>query len=120
MARTVSADAAKELESPVKEVLEQVKKHTDMGCNGYMMRRAYYAERSGNWEGFKEKFRKTGEISEWAFAGVKEAHDKVASEDVGSEHRTGHLAKQHLLYWKRYSACVWSGGRDRVVRLPAL
>ena len=63
VARTVSADAAKELESPVKEVLEQVKKHTDMGCNGYMMRRAYYAERSGNWEGFKEKFRKTGEIS---------------------------------------------------------
>ena len=94
LARTVSADAAKELESPVKEVLEQVKKHTDMGCNGYMMRRAYYAERSGNWEGFKEKFQKTGEISEWAFAGVKEAHDKVASEDVGPEHRTGHLASE--------------------------
>ena len=33
---------------PVKEVLEQVKMHTDVGCDAYMMRRAHYAGRSGN------------------------------------------------------------------------
>ena len=48
-----------------------------------MMRRAYFAGKAGSWEGFKEAFRDIGEISEWAFAGVEEAYDKVASEDVG-------------------------------------
>ena len=82
-------DAAKEkqegtqdqwqLESPFKEVLEQIK----MSCNAFMMRRAYWAGRAGNWEGFKEEFRDKCEISEWAFARVKETFDKAASEDVG-------------------------------------
>ena len=68
---------------PFKEVLEQLQKHSDTSCSAYMTRRAYYAGRSGSREGFKEAFRDTGEISEWAFAGVKAAFDKVASEDVG-------------------------------------
>ena len=46
-----------------------------MSCNAYMIRRAYYAGRSGNCEGFKEEFRDTGEISEWAFARIEEACD---------------------------------------------
>ena len=32
------------------EVLEQIKKHTDMVCNAFMMRGAYHA---GNWESCK-------------------------------------------------------------------
>ena len=59
-----------------------MKKHSDMSCNAYVMRRAYYAKKAGC-ESFTEAFRDKGEISEWAFAGVKEAYDKVASEDVG-------------------------------------
>ena len=73
--RAVSADAEKEkqegiqgqwqLESPFKEVMEQIEKHSDMSCNAYIMRRAYYAGEAGSWEGFK-RCSETGEISEWA------------------------------------------------------
>ena len=45
--------------------------------------RANYAARAGSWEGFTEELRDTDGISERAFSGVKEAHDKVASEDIG-------------------------------------
>ena len=38
--------------------------------------------KSGNWEGFKEEFQKQGNVSEWTYARLKEAHN-VASEDVG-------------------------------------
>ena len=56
------ADASKEKQegtqgqwqlAPFKEVLEHIRKCSDMSCNAYMMRRACY----GNWEGFKEEFR---------------------------------------------------------------
>ena len=50
--------------SPTKEVLEQVKRHTDMDCDAYMMRRAYHAGGPGNWEGSKEESRRRGKISE--------------------------------------------------------
>ena len=56
-------------------------KQSDMSCNA--LRRAYHAEKAGSWEGFKEALQDKGKISEWAFAGVKEAYDKGASEDVG-------------------------------------
>ena len=65
------------------EVLEQIQKQSDMSCNASLMRRTYYAVKAGSWEGSKEALRDKGEISEWAFAGVKEAYDKVASGDVG-------------------------------------
>ena len=44
--------------APFKEVLEQVQWRTVMDCDAHMMRCAYYAGRSGNWECFKEEFRK--------------------------------------------------------------
>ena len=43
-----------QMESPFKEVLEQIKKHSDLSCNAYMMRRAYYVKKAGS---FKEAFR---------------------------------------------------------------
>ena len=70
-------------EAPV-EILEQVKGYPDTDCDAYMMRRAScYAGKSGNCEGFKEEIWQKGKFSEWAYAGLKEAYDKVASEDVG-------------------------------------
>ena len=45
-------------ESPFKEVLEQVKRNADTDCNAQILRRAYNAGKSGNWESFKEEFRK--------------------------------------------------------------
>ena len=60
-----------------------VKECSDTDCDAHMMRRACYAGKSGNWEGFKEEFRKKAKFSEWACARLKEAYEKVASEDVG-------------------------------------
>ena len=92
-AKKILADAAKEKqegtqgqwqqESPFKEFPEQVKGYPDTDCDAYMMRRAYHAVKPGNWEGFKEEFRKKSKFGEWAYAGLKGDHDKVASEDVG-------------------------------------
>ena len=36
------------------------------------------------------------------------------------EHHTGHFAKEHQLLEKDQSACLWCGGRDFVLCLPAL
>ena len=54
-----------------------------MSCNAHLMRRAYYAGKSGDWEGCKDAHRNKGQISEWAFNKVKESNCKVASEDIG-------------------------------------
>ena len=43
-----------------KEVLEQVKGSSDTTCDACMMRRAYNARKSGDWEGSKEELRKKG------------------------------------------------------------
>ena len=92
-AKALLADAEKEklggmqglwqLEPSFKEVPEQIKKSSDRNCNAYLMRRAYYAGKSGYWEGYKVAHRDKGEISEWAFNKATESNDKVASEDIG-------------------------------------
>ena len=69
-------------ESPNKDVLEQVTRNADTDCNAQTMRRAYNAQKSGNWEGFKEEFRKEGKLCEWTFQRLQEAYDKVALEDI--------------------------------------
>ena len=60
-----------QLESPFNEVLEQVKKSSDLSCNACLMRRAYYAGKPGDWEGYKVASRDQGEMSEWAFNSAK-------------------------------------------------
>ena len=66
----VLADAEKEkleglrdnwqLESPLKEELELVNRSSDMSKSANLMRRAHFAGRSGNWEGYKEEVQKKG------------------------------------------------------------
>ena len=58
-------------DSPFKEELD------------YLMRRAYHAGKSGDWEGYKVAHLDKGEISDWACSKVKESYDKVAMEDIG-------------------------------------
>ena len=36
-----------------RKVLEQIKKSSDMSCDAYLMRRAYYAGKSGDCDGYK-------------------------------------------------------------------
>ena len=47
-----------QMESPFKEELELVKRSSDLSCNAYLMRRAYHAGKSGNWEGHEEAHQK--------------------------------------------------------------
>ena len=75
-ARKIKAEAARgkqegkqgqwQQESPFTEVLEQeTKRNTSTDCNAQMMRRAYNAEKSSDWENSKEEFRKR-----WAVNGL--------------------------------------------------
>ena len=68
-----------------KEVREQVKRNSDTDCNAQIVRRAYNAKKSGNWESFKEERRKEGKLCGWTIEKLQdpEAHDKVALEDIG-------------------------------------
>ena len=89
--KEVLADAEKEMqegiqgtwqkESPHKEELELVKRSNDLSVNAYLLRRAYYAGRPGNWEFYKEECEKSGKISVWASIKVKECYEKVESEE---------------------------------------
>ena len=54
-------------ESPFREVLEQGKRSADTYCGPQTTRRAYIAMKHGNWESFKEDFRKEGKLCEWTF-----------------------------------------------------
>ena len=51
--------------APVVLRREQVKRNSDTDCNAQIMRRAYNAKKSGNWESFKEERRKEGKLCGW-------------------------------------------------------
>ena len=70
-------------ESPFKEVLEQVIRNADTDCNAQTMRSAYNAKKSGNWESFKEEFRKEEKLCEYTFERVQEACERVAMGGIG-------------------------------------
>ena len=92
-ARKIFADAAQEnqegihgqwhKESPLKEVLEQVKRSADTDCGAQTVRRAYSAVTLGNKESFKEECRKEGKLLEWTFERLQEACEKVTVDDTG-------------------------------------
>ena len=53
-------------ESPYKEELERVKRSGNLSFSRLLMRRAYFAEKSGDWESYLEEFRKDDKLSVWA------------------------------------------------------
>ena len=42
----------------INEILKQIKRSADTDCGPQTMRRAYIAMKHGNWESFKEEYRK--------------------------------------------------------------
>ena len=70
-------------ETPYKEELELVRRSSGLSFSGLLMRRAYYAGRSGDWESYQEEFRKDGKLSVWASIEEGECHDEVEAEDDG-------------------------------------
>ena len=55
-----------QLESPAREYLEQVKCCNDIDCTHRMMKQGFVALKSGDWEEYKNTFRKEVKVSEWA------------------------------------------------------
>ena len=47
------------------------------------MRRVYNAMKHGNWKSFKEECRKEGKHCGWTLERIREAHEKVAMDDIG-------------------------------------
>ena len=56
-----------QLESPARDYLEQVKKCDDTCCTQRMMKQGSVALKSGDWEEYKNTFRKEVKVTEWAF-----------------------------------------------------
>ena len=69
-------------ESPSKEYLEQMKCCHDTDCNEPMMKKGFFALKSGEWEEFQETFRKKMKASAWAFDRIKEAFELVAQDEA--------------------------------------
>ena len=86
------------------------------------MRRAYKSGKSGNWENFKEEFRKKrGKVCEGSFERLQETYDKVAMEDIGRFSIAQEKSKkQHRLLEEDHRADVGYGRRDLVLCLPSL
>ena len=63
----------KQQESPAREYLEQVKCCHDTNCTERMMKKGFTALKGGNFEEFKNTFRKEVKASEWAFDRIEEA-----------------------------------------------
>ena len=92
-AKAVFSDMAKErqqgihgnwqTESPFNEELDMIKRSNDLCVNGFLMRRAYHAGKSGTWESYNEEFQKRGKLSAWASLKVKEWYEVVESEERG-------------------------------------
>ena len=46
------------------------------------MKQGFVALKDGEWEEYKNTFRKEVRVSEWAFDGMKEACEKVAKDEA--------------------------------------
>ena len=56
-----------QLESPAREYLEQAKRCNDTDCTHRMMKQGFVALKSGDWEEYKNTFRKEVKVTEWDF-----------------------------------------------------
>ena len=129
-ARKILADASREIqegiqdqwqqESPFREFLEQVKRSEAADCAPRVMRRGYLAMKNGCWEAFQERYRKEGKSSEWTFEGIREAHEKVAKDEIGRFGIVQEIQRKSTEFLRRIIAPVWNGRSHFVVWLPTL
>ena len=64
--RKNGTDGGWQQEALYKEELELVRHSNDLRFEGFLMRRAYYAGKSGDWKSYLEEFLKYGMLSIWA------------------------------------------------------
>ena len=78
-----AADDNERLRNVVEELQELVKHSRVLRFEGLLMRRAYYAGKSGDWESYLEEFRKDDKHSVWACFKVREWYNEAEAEDEG-------------------------------------
>ena len=64
------------------EYLEPVKCCNDADCTHRMMKRGFFALKSGEWEEYKITFRTEVKATGWAFVRMKEAFEQVAKDEA--------------------------------------
>ena len=84
------------------------------------MRRGYLAMKNGSWEDLKERYRKEGKSFERAFEGIREAHEKVAKDEIGRFGIVQEILRKSTEFLRRIIAQVWNGESHFVVWLPTL
>ena len=62
--------------------MEQVKCCHDTDCTERMMKNGFTALKGGDWEEYKNTFRKEVKAAEWAFDRIKEAFEQVAQDEA--------------------------------------
>ena len=83
-----------------------------------MMKQGFVALKSGDWEEYKNTFRK--EMKERLFHRIKEAFEKVAKDVEKTEHRPRNHDKQHGLRAAHHRASRRAKRRHDVIVVPAL
>ena len=68
----------RQLKSPAREYLEQVRCCHDTDCNEPMMKKGFAASKNAKWEENKDTFKRNMKATEWAFKRVKETFELVA------------------------------------------
>ena len=71
-----------------------------------MMRRGHLAMKNGCWKDLKERYRKEGKSSEWTFEGIREAHEKVAKDEIGRLGIVQEILKKSTEFLRRIIAPV--------------
>ena len=104
----------------LREILEQVRGNADMGCGSQMMQRGYFAMRDGSWEQVKERYREVDKSSERTLQKIREAHEKVARDEIGRLGIVQENTRKSTDFLRRVIAPVAGKGGVIVENLHAL
>ena len=91
-----------QLESPAREYLEQVKCCHDTDSNE-RMKKGFAAKENGNWEEYKDTFRREMKATEWAFEGIEEAFELAAQDEARKV-----SIVQEIIFKKALTSCCAS------------
>ena len=75
-----------------------------------MMKKGFTAFKNGNWEEYKETFRRKMKASEWASDRIKEAVEQVAQDEAGKLSIVQEIMIRSTDYLRRIIALVGGQG----------
>ena len=102
--RQNGTDGGGQQEGPHEEELELVRQSSDFRVEGLLMRRAYYAVMSGDWEKYRDVFLKEDRLSIWASVKVRECYNEAELEDEGPVSIAQNIVRKSTDFLKRILA----------------